>query len=159
MLQIGAYPILSSEIEFFEYVKEASEKNTELVIYYRDANGNTTMRGVTPLKLFRSHGNLYLDAYCHLREAARRFSVNDIQDYYIPLSLGNNKPSVPTLDEQALKHMERLGLNVKNASLGVQDVNHVVYYTLDTEGNNIRVSLTANHEENGLVNVWTVTVE
>jgi predicted DNA-binding transcriptional regulator YafY len=45
--------------------------------------GKRTMRVIEPQGLFVSHGNLYVTAYCHLRDANRNFKLERIHAFRV----------------------------------------------------------------------------
>ncbi len=47
----------------------------DIVITYRDANGTRTVRKIQPQQLYGK----WIDAWCHLRNAQREFSVANIE--------------------------------------------------------------------------------
>lgn len=76
--------------EHFQTVAGAVAQRKRLKIrYYSRGNDEQTEREISPQRLTRYRDNWYLDAYCHLRDDLRTFSVDAIT-------------SVQTLDEAAL---------------------------------------------------------
>jgi predicted DNA-binding transcriptional regulator YafY len=68
-------------LEHFERVGAALVKRQRLAIrYFARGRGDETERIVSPQRLVHYRDNWYLDAYCHLREDLRSFSVDAIRD-------------------------------------------------------------------------------
>jgi DNA polymerase III epsilon subunit family exonuclease len=65
---------------FPEELRSALEEERRIKIEYESANGHGTRRWITPRLLAESKSNVYLDAYCHLREDDRQFRLDRIQD-------------------------------------------------------------------------------
>lgn len=59
-------------------IQEALAGNRPLVITYMDAKGAETTRMVTPIQVYAVHGEVYLVAFCHLRQAERNFRLDRI---------------------------------------------------------------------------------
>ncbi len=67
-------------LEHFERVGSALLKRRRLAIrYYGRGRGEETEREISPQRLVHYRDNWYLDAYCHLREDVRSFSVDAIR--------------------------------------------------------------------------------
>jgi predicted DNA-binding transcriptional regulator YafY len=67
------------KIEHFERVGSALLRRKRLVItYFARGTGETTEREVSPQRLVHYRENWYLDAWCHLRDGLRNFSVDSI---------------------------------------------------------------------------------
>lgn len=63
----------------FEVVAAATMARKRLRIsHFSRQNGKTTVREVSPQRLVHYRDNWYLDAWCHLREAVRSFSIDAI---------------------------------------------------------------------------------
>jgi len=61
----------------FEAVAAATLKRRKLDIDYRArSTGEATRRGVSPQRLVLYRDNWYLDAWCHMRNALRKFAVD-----------------------------------------------------------------------------------
>jgi predicted DNA-binding transcriptional regulator YafY len=68
------------ELAHFETVGSALIKRRRIkVTYFGRARGDLTARIVSPQRLIHYRDNWYLDAYCHLREDVRSFSVDAIR--------------------------------------------------------------------------------
>jgi predicted DNA-binding transcriptional regulator YafY len=66
-------------LEYFESIGSALLKRKRLHIdYYARGSNQTSQREVSPQRLINYKGNWYLDAWCHLRNDLRSFSVDSI---------------------------------------------------------------------------------
>lgn len=65
-------------IEIFKEICQALKTNRKLWIKYNARTGVENFRVVSPIHLVRYRDNWYLDAYCHLRNEIRIFSVDRI---------------------------------------------------------------------------------
>ena len=59
--------------------KAIIDKKRILIDYYSDFNKENTYREISPIKKFKSKSKNYLQAYCHLRKAARNFLTRSIK--------------------------------------------------------------------------------
>jgi predicted DNA-binding transcriptional regulator YafY len=67
-------------LEHFERVGSALLRRKRVMItYFARGTGETTEREVSPQRLVHYRENWYLDAWCHLRNGLRNFSVDSIQ--------------------------------------------------------------------------------
>lgn len=67
------------KIEHFERVGSALLRRKRMTItYFARGKGETTEREVSPQRLVHYRENWYLDAWCHLRDELRNFSVDSI---------------------------------------------------------------------------------
>jgi predicted DNA-binding transcriptional regulator YafY len=67
-------------LEHFERVGYALLRRRRLsILYYGRGRGDETEREISPQRLVHYRDNWYLDAYCHLREDLRSFSVDAIR--------------------------------------------------------------------------------
>lgn len=67
------------KIEHFERVGSALLRRKRMVItYFARGKGEMTEREVSPQRLVHYRENWYLDAWCHLRDELRNFSVDSI---------------------------------------------------------------------------------
>jgi predicted DNA-binding transcriptional regulator YafY len=67
-------------LDHFQAVGSALLRRKRLVIrYHARGTDETTEREVSPQRLVHHRGNWYLDAWCHLRDDLRNFSVDAIQ--------------------------------------------------------------------------------
>jgi DNA polymerase III epsilon subunit family exonuclease len=64
-------------------LREAIERGDKLELAYEDRSGKRTMRVIEPQGLFVSHGNLYVTAFCHLRDANRNFKLERIHAFRV----------------------------------------------------------------------------
>lgn len=68
------------QLEHFEVVGSALLKRKRLFIeYYARGSNEITEREVSPQRLINYRGNWHLDAWCHLRNQIRNFSVDSIR--------------------------------------------------------------------------------
>lgn len=77
------YNLLVSLPEEYALLKQAVETGALLEVTYEDRTSKRTRRLIQPQGLFVSHGNLYLTAYCHLRQAYRNFKLERIHAYRV----------------------------------------------------------------------------
>lgn len=67
-------------LEHFEVVGSALLKRKRLHIdYYARGSNQTTQREISPQRLINYRGNWYVDAWCHLRNELRSFSIDSIR--------------------------------------------------------------------------------
>ncbi len=69
-------------------IKQAISKNSKLQITYQTNDyqtkaQETTIRIITPINIYYENDNIYLKAYCHLRQAERNFKINRIKQIEI----------------------------------------------------------------------------
>ena len=64
-------------------LREAIERGDTLELTYEDRSGKRTRRVIEPQGLFVAHGNLYITAFCHLRDANRNFKLERIHAFRI----------------------------------------------------------------------------
>ena len=77
IIRIAARP---TRLEFFELAATAVLKRLRLhVTYWARSSNETTERVLSPQRLVFYRGNWYLDAWCHLRNGLRSFSVDGIR--------------------------------------------------------------------------------
>ena len=68
------------KLDHFQAVGSALLRRKRLLIHYHArGSGEATEREVSPQRLVHYRGNWYLDAWCHLREDLRAFSVDAIE--------------------------------------------------------------------------------
>ena len=53
--------------------------NQQIMISYRDFQGQSTVRNISPQRLVYYRDNWYIDSWCHKREALRTFSLSRIK--------------------------------------------------------------------------------
>lgn len=86
-------------LDQFQAVGSALLRRKRLMIEYRARSSDeTTRREISPQRLVYYRGNWYLDAWCHLRNAIRNFSVDAIQRAEI-LKMKAEEISARKLDE------------------------------------------------------------
>ena len=96
ILQIGVRPV---ESETFQALSSALLSRRRLQIdHYRGARDETLTREISPQRLVYYRDNWYLDAWCHLRQGLRTFSVDAIQGATV-LSKRAREIKDKTLDE------------------------------------------------------------
>jgi hypothetical protein len=71
---------MSISWENFEKIAYSSYK---VKIWYTDKKGDKTIRIVSPIKALEFNYNDYLEAYCHTREADRKFLFSSITSFEI----------------------------------------------------------------------------
>lgn len=77
IIRIAARP---TRLEFFELAATAVLKRLRLqVTYWARSSNETTERVLSPQRLVFYRGNWYLDAWCHLRNGLRSFSVDGLR--------------------------------------------------------------------------------
>lgn len=95
ILPIAQRPV---ESELFQKLVDALIHRKRLKIrHIGRRNGQITERDVSPQRLIYYRDNWYLDAFCHLRDDLRSFSMDAIQQADL-----SDKPAV-SVDEQTLK--------------------------------------------------------
>jgi DNA polymerase-3 subunit epsilon len=62
-------------------IQEALAANQPLMITYVDAKGAETTRMITPIQVQVAYGEIYLVAFCHLRQAERNFRLDRISSF------------------------------------------------------------------------------
>ena len=80
--RIRILPIAQREVssEYFQVVAQSLISRKRLLIdYYGRQTDETVPRDVSPQRLVYYRDNWYLDAYCHLRDGLRSFSVDAIK--------------------------------------------------------------------------------
>lgn len=78
---IKALPIGNRYIDnsIFNKVAEAALKQQRISIHYKSYNHKITQRTLSPQNIIYYRDNWYLDAWCHLRESLRTFSIARIE--------------------------------------------------------------------------------
>ena len=96
ILQVGVRPVESAT---FQAISSALLSRCRLSIrHYRRARDETLVREISPQRLAYYRDNWYLDAWCHLREGLRTFSVDAIHSATV-LTSRAKKISDRALDE------------------------------------------------------------
>jgi len=78
----------------WESFKKIANSSYKVKIWYTDKKGDKTIRIVSPIKALEFNYNDYLEAYCHTREADRKFIFSSITSFEIlkePKEIGNPK--------------------------------------------------------------------
>lgn len=97
ILQIGVRPV---EPENFQAISSALLSRRRLSIeHYQRGRNETLTRDISPQRLVYYRDNWYLDAWCHLRQALRTFSVDAISQATV-LRKRAREIKDATLDEQ-----------------------------------------------------------
>jgi len=77
------YNLLVTLPDEYKPLKDAVEQGKCLDVIYEDRSGKRTRRRIDPQGLYVAYGNLYVTAYCHLREANRNFKLERIHAFRI----------------------------------------------------------------------------
>jgi len=77
------YNLLVNLSDEYKPLKTAIEKGRCLEVVYEDRSGKTTKRRIQAQGLYVAYGNLYVTAYCHLRDANRNFKLERIHAFRI----------------------------------------------------------------------------
>jgi len=75
------YALLVSLPREYDDLRKAVEQGKPLEVVYEDRSGKRTKRHIEPLGIYVAYGNLYITAYCHLREANRNFKIERIHAF------------------------------------------------------------------------------
>ena len=79
-IKIDAIGARQVHLEQFQIVGSALLNRKRLIIEYHSRGSNeTSKREVSPQRLMHYRGNWYLDAWCHVKNAMRNFSVDAIK--------------------------------------------------------------------------------
>lgn len=79
-IKIENVGIREFHLHHFQIIGSAVLRRKRLIIDYYARGGNTyTRREISPQRLVCYRGNWYLDAWCHLRQDIRNFSVDTIE--------------------------------------------------------------------------------
>jgi len=93
ILQMAARPV---NIDHFRSITTALVERRRLhILYHGRERDKTTERTVSPQRLIYYRDNWYLDAWCHLREALRSFSLDRLQPVYL-----DDSPAEDISDEE-----------------------------------------------------------
>jgi predicted DNA-binding transcriptional regulator YafY len=77
IIRIAARPV---KLQFFELAATATLKRRRLAVtYWARSKDETTGRELSPQRLVFYRANWYLDAWCHLRNGLRSFSIDGIR--------------------------------------------------------------------------------
>lgn len=97
IIRIAARPV---KLQFFELAATATLKRRRLqVSYWARFRDETTERELSPQRLVFYRGNWYLDAWCHLRNDLRSFSIDGIRKAELLEARAKNVPEAE-LDER-----------------------------------------------------------
>jgi len=77
------YNLLVNLSAEYKPLKDAIELGKCLEVVYEDRSGNTTRRQIRAQGLYVAYGNLYVTAYCQLRDANRNFKLERIHAFRI----------------------------------------------------------------------------
>jgi len=89
-----------NSIENFSEIGAALLKRNRLQItYYSKSKDENTVREISPQRLIYYRENWYLDAYCHLRDDLRSFSVDGIQSAVL-----TNKKAQDVSEKECQEH-------------------------------------------------------
>ncbi len=106
------------KLDHFQAVGSALLRRKRLLIrYHARGNDETTEREVSPQRLVHYRGNWYLDAWCHLRDGLRAFSVDAID-------------RVEILDKRAKDVADRRLDEVLGSGYGIFSGDQVTWATL-----------------------------
>ena len=79
-IRLVAFSPRSLPLEHFATLGLATQKRKRLrITYYARSTDSTSTREVSPQRLVHYRGNWYLDAWCHLRNGLRKFSIDGIR--------------------------------------------------------------------------------
>ncbi len=96
VLHVAARPVA---LQYFQLAATATLKRKRLqVSYFARSSNATTERELSPQRLAFYRGNWYLDAWCHLREGLRSFSLDGIKSALLLDKKAKNVDEA-TLDE------------------------------------------------------------
>jgi predicted DNA-binding transcriptional regulator YafY len=79
-MQVHAAPQRPIEPEHFQAICDATLRRKKLRMrYYSRSRGAESDRVVSPQRVIYYRGNWYLDAWCHEKEATRRFAIDAVR--------------------------------------------------------------------------------
>jgi len=79
-MQVQAAPQRPIEPEHFQAICDATLRRKKLRMrYYSRSRGAESDRVISPQRVIYYRGNWYLDAWCHEKEAARRFAIDAVR--------------------------------------------------------------------------------
>src|SRR5262249_29597915 len=79
-MQVTAAPQRSVVPEHFQAICDATLRRKKLRMrYYSRSRGAETDRVISPQRVIYYRGNWYLDAFCHGKEAMRRFAIDAVR--------------------------------------------------------------------------------
>ena len=104
-------------ISWESFQKIANSRN-KVKIWYTDKKGDKTIRIVSPIKALEFNYNDYLEAYCHTREADRKFIFSSITSFEIlkePKEIENlNEPEFISINNETKIYTEPSGKHSKD---------------------------------------------
>ncbi len=102
----------------WESFQRIANSRNKVKIWYTDKKGNETVRIVSPIKALEFNYNDYLEAYCHTREADRKFIFSSISSFEIlkeAKEIGNlKKPEFISINNNTRIYSEPLGKHSKD---------------------------------------------
>jgi predicted DNA-binding transcriptional regulator YafY len=102
--RIRILPAMAKPIstQHFQTISQALLNRKRLMMTYHNRQSNSqTSREISPQRLTRYRDSWYLDAWCHLREGLRSFSVDAVQKLEI-----SSQPAIDTDENQLNKELE-----------------------------------------------------
>lgn len=95
-IQVTAAPLRPVDPEHFQSICDGTLRQRKLRMrYYARSRGEQSDRIVSPQRVIFYRGNWYLDAYCHEKEAGRRFAIDAVREVVV---LNESALSVPPGD-------------------------------------------------------------
>ena len=83
-MQVTAAPQRPADPEHFQAICDGTLRRKKLRMrYYARSRGEQSERIVSPQRVIYYRGNWYLDAYCHEKEAGRRFAVDAVREVVV----------------------------------------------------------------------------
>ncbi len=106
------------DLEHFQEIGSALIKRKRLVINYQSrSKDESTIREISPQRLVHYRDNWYLDAWCHVKNALRSFSVDAIKKIELLESKADDVDEIELNDELASGYGIFAGKNVRWAVL------------------------------------------
>jgi predicted DNA-binding transcriptional regulator YafY len=99
-MQVQAAPQRPIEPEHFQAICDATLRRKKLRMrYYSRSRGAESDRVISPQRVIYYRGNWYLDAWCHEKEATRRFAIDAVRlvSVYIGYNTSTGRSSARTL--------------------------------------------------------------
>jgi len=79
-MRVSAAPQRPIDPEHFQAISDATLRRKKLrMLYYSRSRGVESDRVVSPQRVIYYRGNWYLDAWCHEKEAMRRFAIDAVR--------------------------------------------------------------------------------
>ncbi|MFT3849309.1 MAG: YafY family protein [Propionivibrio sp.] len=115
ILTLGARHV---PLDHFQSIGAALLRRKRLIVRYAArGTGNTTERELSPQRLVHYRDNWYLDAWCHLRDELRSFSVDAIQHVEVLKAAADDVPDERLNDALGAGYGIFSGKDVKWATL------------------------------------------